>query len=63
MYYRCPIMVPGVTVDENTININGNTITLTLNWGEPFNNFDPIVNYIVSCSGDVIYMSSKFHYN
>ena len=56
-------MVPGVTVDENTININGNTITLTLNWGEPFNNFDPIVNYIVSCSGDVIYMSSKFHYN
>ena len=28
-------------------------ITLTLSWGEPFNNHDPIVNYIVSCSGDV----------
>ena len=43
-------MVPGVTV---TININGNNVTLTLSWGEPFNNLDPIVNYTVSCSGDV----------
>ena len=25
---------------------------LTLSWGEPFNNFDPIVNYSVTCSGD-----------
>ena len=24
-----------------------------MSWGEPFNNFDPIVNYTVSCSGDV----------
>ena len=45
-------MVPVVTVDDNTININGNIVTLTLIWGEPFNNFDPIVNYTVSCSGD-----------
>ena len=27
-------------------------VTLTLSWGEPFNNLDPIVNYTVSCSGD-----------
>ena len=33
--------------------INGNNVTLTLNWDELFNNFDPIVNYVVSCSGDV----------
>ena len=46
-------MVPDVTVDNNTININGNIVTLTLSWGEPFNNFDPIENYTVSCSGDV----------
>ena len=46
-------MVPGVTVDDSTININGNIVNLTLSWGEPFNNFDPIVNYTVSCSGDV----------
>ena len=47
-------MVPGVTVDKNTININGNNITLTLSWEQPFNNLDPIVSYTVSCSGDVI---------
>ena len=46
-------MVPSVTVDDNTININGNIVTLTLSWGQPFNNLNPIVNYIVSCSGDV----------
>ena len=46
-------MVPGVTVDNNTTNVNGNTVTLTLSWEEPFNNLDPIVNYTVSCSGDV----------
>ena len=34
------------------MNINGNNFTLTLSWDEPFNNFDPIVNYILSCSGD-----------
>ena len=48
-----PTMVPGVTINNNTININGNFVTLTLNWGEPFNNLDPIVNYTVSCSGEV----------
>ena len=46
-------MVPSVTVDDSTININRNIVTLTLSWGEPFNNLDPIVSYTVSCSGDV----------
>ena len=44
-------MVPGVTIDDSSININRNNVTLTLSWGEPFNNLDPIVNYTVSCSG------------
>ena len=48
-----PAMVPDVTVDNNTINITGNNVTLTLSWGEPFDNLDVIVNYTVSCSGDV----------
>ena len=48
-----PAMVPYVMIDENTVVINGNNVTLTLSWGEPFNNLDPIVNYTVSCSGDV----------
>ena len=43
-------MVPNVIVDSST---NGNTVTLTLSWREPFNNLDPIVNYTVSCSSDV----------
>ena len=47
------MMVPDVIVNDNTININGNIVTLTLSWGEPFDNFDPIVAYTVSCSGDV----------
>ena len=42
-------MVPDVMAVEN---INGN-YNVTLSWGEPFNNLDPIVNYTVSCSGDV----------
>ena len=46
-------MVPNVAVNDDTININRNIITLTLIWEEPFNNLDPIVNYTVSCSGDV----------
>ena len=41
------------TVDDNTININRNNVTVMLSWGESFNNLDPIVNYTVSCSGDV----------
>ena len=42
-------------VNDNTININGNNVTLglILSWEEPFNNLDPIVSYTVSCSGDV----------
>ena len=48
-----PGMVHSVTVDVKTIEINENNVTLTLSWGEPFNHFDPIVNYTVSCSGDV----------
>ena len=46
-------MVPDVRFGIKSININENNVTLTLSWGEPFNNFDPIVNYTVSCSGDV----------
>ena len=47
-----PAIVPGVTFDNSTLIINGNNVTLTLSYGEPFNNLDPIVNYTVSCSGD-----------
>ena len=45
-------MIPDVTATD-VISSNGKAITLTLSWGKPFNNFDPIVNYTVSCSGNV----------
>ena len=43
-------MVPNVKFD---FNVNRNNVTLMLSWGEPFNGFDLIVKYTVSCSGDV----------
>jgi len=52
IFTGAPAKVPSMTVDSNTININGNNVTITLSWGEPFNNLDSIVSYTVSCSGD-----------
>ena len=46
-----PRMVPNVTV--RITNVDGNNITLTVEWEEVLDNFDQIVNYTVSCSGDV----------
>ena len=43
-------MVPGVLVGIKT---GKAIVNLTLSWEKPFNNLDPIVNYTVSCSGDV----------
>ena len=44
-----PEVVPNVMF---VWNVNGKVATITLSWGQPFNNFDPIVNYTVSCSGN-----------
>ena len=52
-YTGAPNQVPDVAVDVDTVTLDDDNVTLTLSWGEPFNNFDPIVSYIVSCSGDV----------
>ena len=41
-------MVPNITFVITRANVN--YITITLSWGEPLNNFNPIVNYTVSCS-------------
>ena len=51
-YVGVPPVVPHLSIVGNAVT-NGHSITLTLSWGEPFNNLDPIVNYTVSCSGDV----------
>ena len=53
IYAAVPDQVPSVMMITDSITLDDDNVTLTLNWGEPFNNFDPIVNYTVSCSGDV----------
>ena len=47
-----PGVVPSVAADFITVTIK-RIVTLTLSWGKPLNNLDPIVSYTVSCSGDV----------
>ena len=54
LYTAAPDQAPGVMVITDSITLNDDNVTLTLSWGEPFNNLDPIVNYTVSCSGDVM---------
>ena len=44
-----PGKVPNVMVANNT---DGDVFNFMLRWGEPFNNYDPIIMYHVSCSGD-----------
>ena len=44
-----PAIVANITV---VVNITGRNFSHTVSWGEPFSNYDPIVNYTVSCSGD-----------
>ena len=45
-----PLVVPNVTA---VLKVNGSIVSHRLSWGEPFNNYDPILYYTVSCSGDV----------
>ena len=40
-------MVGNILIDISTVNIDNN-VNFTLNWDEPFDNFDPIVNYTVT---------------
>ena len=42
-----------VSIIKPDLIVSRTNITLNLSWEEPFNNFYPIVNYTVSCSGDV----------
>jgi len=44
--------VSNVKVETESIKITQLTnVTLTVMWEEPFNNFDPIINYTISCTG------------
>ena len=41
-------MVGNVMIDLDTVNVDNNNVSFTLNWTEPFANFDPIVNYTIT---------------
>ena len=41
-----------MTINEDSVRINGSNVTLTLSWREPFSYFGPIISYTVSCLGD-----------
>ena len=43
-------MVGNIVIDLNTVNVDNNIVSFTLNWTEPFANFDPIVNYVITIS-------------
>ena len=43
-----PAMVSNVMIDIYSIITNNNNVSFTLNWDEPFANFDPIVNYTIT---------------
>ena len=53
LYIAVPDQVPSFTGVADSTTLEGNTLNITLSWGEPFSNFDPITNYTVTCSGDV----------
>ena len=40
-------------IANNSVTLDNDNVTLILSWGEPFNNFDPIISYTVKCSSDI----------
>ena len=40
-------------ITSDSVTLENDNVTLTLCWGEPFNNFDPVISYTVKCSGDI----------
>ena len=40
-------------ITSDSVTLDNDNVTLTLSWGEPFNNFDPVIFYTVKCSDDI----------
>ena len=45
-----PSIITNVIIDPQTVRVDRivNDVSFTLNWNEPFTNFDPIVNYTIT---------------
>ena len=50
IFTAAPDMVGNAIIDLNTVYVDNNNVSFTLNWTEPFANFDPIVNYTITIS-------------
>ena len=48
LYTGHPAMVGNIMIDINTVSIDNNNVSFMLNWDEPFDNFDPMVNYTIT---------------
>jgi len=49
IYAAVPSRVVGISVIRELISVDGDNVTLALTWSKPFDNFNPILSYTVSC--------------
>lgn len=50
LYIAVPSKIPDVFVISELVSADGDNVTLTLSWDEPFDNFNPILSYTISCT-------------
>ena len=43
-----PANITNVIIDLDSVSVDDDNVSFTLSWNEPFANFDPIVNYVVT---------------
>ena len=51
LFIGVPSKVLVISVTNQFIDNDGDEVTVTISWEEPFDNFDSIISYTVSCSG------------
>ena len=50
MYTGAPDVISNIVIDLATVIVDNNIVSFTLDWDEPFDNFDPIVHYTITIS-------------
>ena len=63
IYVAVPSMVLVISVINESINNDGDNVMLTLIWDEPFDNFNPILSYKISCSSQSLCPAAVTVYN
>ena len=62
-YVAVPSMVLVISVINEFINNDGDNVMLTLIWDEPFDNFNPILSYKISCTNQSLCPAAVTVYN